>query len=422
MVADRAQHFAWERELSAGYVAHARCPGDVAGIVEGDAALVVRGTVEGERSAPNQVVGDLDDVLRDGVARVEEVERPRQGMQEAVRNPPCVPALAEHDPLHPELQRRLADAKRHLAHVLVAADEEPEVRRFRCPGAQRPPDAGLVKHLGVADEAVDVGLGEEVRGRGDEQDLGSLLVEGESDRHPRLVLDVFLEPFEGVGERGLRQPEIVPDLVDLADDLVAVLLPEADAREYLAARHRHLRGVDAVGAEHRAAPALRALVEVAVPVLQHLLGEVGGADELREQPAGQREVAPVDLAQQVLARHRHVLRVRGAEVVVALVGAGAALDAGVEEDAQAPVPAEQLAHLGDRRVVPVLDEFAREAERLLVVGGGHERAAVRHRAFDDDRDLGEIRDAGGLERGLGHQRALFRPHVTANPRHPPPTG
>ena len=280
--------------------------------------------------------------------------------------------------------------------------------------AQRPPDAGLVEHLGVADEAVDVGLGEEVRGRGDEQDLGPLLVQGESDRHPRLVLDVFLEPFERVGERGLRQPEVVPDLVDLADDLVAVLLAEADAREDLAARHRHLRGVDAVGAEHRAAPALRALVEVAVPVLQHLLGEVGGADQLRDQPAGEGEVAPVDLAQQVLPRHRHVLRVRGAEIVVALVGARPALDAGVEEDPQAPVPAEQLAHLGDRRVVPVVDQLAGKAERPLVVGGGDEGAAVGHRPFDDDRDLGEVRDARGVESGLGHQRNLIgRPERTA---------
>ena len=279
----------------------------------------------------------------------------------------------------------------------------------------------LVEHLGVADEAVDVGLGEEVRGRGDEQDLGPLLVEGESDRHPRLVLDVFLEPFEGVGERGLRQAEVVPDLVDLADDLVAVLLTEADAREDLAARHRHLRGVDAVGAEHRAAPALRALVEVAVPVLQHLLGEVGGADELREQPAGEGEVAPVDLAQQVLPRHRHVLRVRGAEIVVALVGARPALDAGVEEDPQAPVPAEQLAHLGDRRVVPVLDQLARKAERLLVLGGGDERTRVRHRPFDDHRDLGEVRDAGGLEGGLGHQQTLPRPRVTGGHRRRSPT-
>ena len=251
-----------------------------------------------------------------------------------------------------------------------------------------------------------MGLGEEVRGRSDEQDLGPLLVQRKAHRDPGIVLDILLQPFEGVGERGLRQSEVVPDLVDLADDLVAVLLAEADAREDLAARHRHLRGVDAVGAEHRAAPALRALVEVAVPVLQHLLGEVGGADELREQLAGEGEVAPVDLPQQVLPRHRHVLRVGGTEEVVALVGARAALDAGVEEDPQAPVPAEQLAHLGDRRVVPVVDQLAREAERLLVVGGGHERTAVRHRAFDDDRNLGEVRDAGGLEGGLGHQRVL----------------
>ena len=368
-------------------------------------------------SAPRRIrfVGDLDDVLRDGVARVEEVERTRQGMQEAVGDPPGVPALAEHDSLHAELERRLADAKRHLAHVLVAADEQPEVRRLRRPGAERPADAGLVEHLGVADEAVDVRLGEEVRGRGDEQDLGPLLVQGKSDRHPRLVLDILLETLEGVGERRLRQPQVVPDPVDLPDDLVAVLLPEADAREDFPARHRHLRGVDAVGAEHRAPPALRALVEVAVPVLQHLLGEVGGADELREQLAGEGEMAPVDLAQQVLPRHRHVLRIGGAEEVVALVGARAALDARVEKDAQAPGPAEQLPHLRDRRVVPVVDQLAGEAERMLMVRSRDERTAVGHRAFDDDRNLGEVRDAGGLERGPCHQPrpALSAPHCAS---------
>ena len=162
-------------------------------------------------------------------------------------------------------------------------------------------------------------------------------------------------------------------------------------------------------------------MEVAVPVLEHLLGEVGGADELGEQLAGEREVAPVHLAQQVLPRHRHVLRIRGAEEVVALVGTRAALDARIEEDAQAPGLADQLAHLGDRHVVPVVDELAGEAERLLVVGGGHERPAMRHRAFHDDRDLGKVRDAGGFERGLCHQAALPRCEVIAAPPPAPPT-
>ena len=238
---------------------------------------------------------------------------------------------------------------------------------------------------------------------------------------PRIVLHVLLEPFEGVGERRLRQPEVVSDLVDLADDLVAVLLAQTDAREDLAARHGHLRGVDAVGAEHRASPALRALVEVPVPVVQHLLGEIGGADELRKQLAGEREVAPVHLAQQVLARHRHVLRVGGAEEVVALVGARATLDARIEEDAQAPILAEQIAHLCDGHVVPVVDELAGESERLLVIGRGHERTAVGHRPFDDHRNFGEVRDAGGLECGLRHQPALPCLRVIASPGHPPPS-
>ena len=41
-----------------------------------------------------------------GVARVEEVEGAGEGVEEAVGDPPGVPAFAEHEPLHPELQRR----------------------------------------------------------------------------------------------------------------------------------------------------------------------------------------------------------------------------------------------------------------------------------------------------------------------------
>jgi hypothetical protein len=77
-----------------------------------------------------------------------------------------------------------------------------------------------------------------------------------------------------------------------------------------------------------------------------------GADQLREQLAGQGEVAAVDAAHQVLARHRHVLRVAGAEEIVALVGAGAAMHAGVHVDLQRAVLAQQLAHLGDGLLPP----------------------------------------------------------------------
>jgi hypothetical protein len=75
-------------------------------------------------------------------------------------------------------------------------------------------------------------------------------------------------------------------------------------------------------------------VEIAVPVVQYFPGEVDGTDQFREILAGEGELAPVHLAEQILARHRHILGIGGAQVVVALVGAGAALDAGIQKNRQ----------------------------------------------------------------------------------------
>ena len=68
-----------------------------------------------ERAALDQVVGELADVLRDRVALVEEVERAGQRVPEAVGDAPGVAALADHDALDAELERRLADAQGDLA-------------------------------------------------------------------------------------------------------------------------------------------------------------------------------------------------------------------------------------------------------------------------------------------------------------------
>ncbi len=351
-------------------------------------------------------------MLRDRIVLVEEVPWPGQRVEEAVGDPPGVPALAEHQALDAEVERRLADPQRHLAHLLVGADEHREVGGLRGVGADRPADAGLVEDLGVADQPVDMRLGEEVGARRDQQDLGALLVERQPHLDPGLFLDVLLQPLQRVGQRRLRQAEVVADLVDLADDLVAVLLALADVVHDLARGHRDLGGVDAVGAVDRAAPALRALVEVAVPVVQHLLGQVLGADQPRQPLAGQGEVAPVDLAHQVLARHRHVLGIAGAEEVVALVGAGAAAHAGIEVDLQGARFLQQFAEPRDRLVVPVLDQLAREAERLLVLGRGHVGVRMRHRTVLQRRDL----------RDFGEFGDFVVAHATCSPsRASPPT-
>ena len=295
MVAAGAEDRARDLELPAGGVAHARGARHVAGIVVGQHHVVVLRRVEAQPALPEQAVGDLADVLRHGVGGVEEVERPGQGVEEAVGDPPGVAAFAEHDAPRAEPFGRLADAQRQLAHVLVAADEHAEVGGLGGVRTQGPGDAGLVQHLGVADQAVDVRLGEEVgRGR-DQQHLRARGVERERHRHAGVLLDLLGEALQGVGQGRLGQAQVVADGVHLADDLVAVLLALADRVHDLARRHRDLGGVDAVGAVHRAAAALRALVEVAVPVVQHLLGQVLGADQPREPAPGESVVAAVDM-------------------------------------------------------------------------------------------------------------------------------
>src|SRR3989304_3189062 len=61
---------------------------------------------------------------------------------------------------------------------------------------------------------------------------------------------------------------------------------------YFARRHRDFGRVYAIGAEHRAAAALRALVKIAVPFIEHGLAHVARADQPGEIPAGKRVVAP----------------------------------------------------------------------------------------------------------------------------------
>ena len=133
-------------------------------------------------SAPalDQVVGELADVLRHRVARIEPVERADQRVPEAVGHAPGMAAFADDDALDAQALRFFLHAQRDLAHLLVVADEQREVGRLAGLGADRPADAGGMEHLGVADQAFHMRLGEEVgRGR-DQQHFGALHVEREA--------------------------------------------------------------------------------------------------------------------------------------------------------------------------------------------------------------------------------------------------
>ena len=417
-----------------GAFAHPRRARDVARIVERDDAVVVRLAVERQRAALDQVPGQLADVHRLLVVRVELAlqrlrERvggaradPGERVPHAVRDAPRVAALADDDALDAEVERRFADAQRDLLQLIVAADEEPEVACLGRVRRERPADARRVEHLRVADQAVDVRLGEEVGRRRDEQHLGALLVEREAHVGAGLLLHVLLEAGERVGERGARQAEVVADPVDLADDLVRVLLAVADGVHDLLGGHRDFGSVDPVWAEHRAAAALRALVVVRVPLVEHVLRQLARADQLREQLAREREVPAVDAAHQVLPRHRHVERVLRADEVVALVRAGAAVDAAVHVDLERAVFAEQLAHPAERLRLPVVGQRAGEAQRLLHLVGGDVRPRRRHRARRERlrraRKFAQRRrlDGGGhLRTGHGAARSELRARA-ARPR------
>jgi hypothetical protein len=102
-----------------------------------------------------------------------------------------------------------------------------------------------------------------------------------------VVEDVLFEALQGVRQRGAGQSEVIADLVDLGDDFVAILLAHADVIHDLARGHGDLGGIDAVGAKHRATPTLRALMEVAVPVVSTSSVKSSAPTKLGKELAGQ---------------------------------------------------------------------------------------------------------------------------------------
>ena len=127
---------------------------------------------------------------------------------------------------------------------------------------------------------------------------------------------------------------------------------------------------------------------VAPPLVEHVFGEVHRAHELWEVLTGDREMTPVDLAEQILARNRHVVGVRRTQEIVALVRAGAAFYAGIQEHSERAVFAEQVAHLGNGDIVPVIHQLAWKPKRLLMGRCRHERPAMGHRPHFDGGYLG----------------------------------
>ena len=78
-------------------------------VAVGQHLVVVLALVEVQPALLHQVIGELADVLRHRITRIEEVPGAGQRVQEAVGDAPGVPALAEDDALDPQLERRLAE-------------------------------------------------------------------------------------------------------------------------------------------------------------------------------------------------------------------------------------------------------------------------------------------------------------------------
>ena len=303
-------------------------PGVVAGVVQRNHNVVVPGLVYVLQLAlAQQVGGELKDVHE------LEGQGPVHRLHELPRCTPGVPALSEDDQLGAYLLGGLHHPEVYGLHVVVA-EEEPEVRSLAGVGAHGPVRAYGVEHLGDAYHGV--GVGEEVRARREVQDVSLLLVHGYLDINTRGLLYLLLQELAVVLERRLRDSQVVAVLVHLGDNLGHVLGSQPNAVEHLPARHGYLRLVNAVGAEHRAPSALRALVEVLVPlVLQYLRGELLGTHQGAEELAAYGEVRPVHLPEKLGSPHGGVLGVARAYEVVALLYAGAAAHAYVQVELDA---------------------------------------------------------------------------------------
>ena len=113
---------------------------------------------------------------------------------------------------------------------------------------------------------------------------------------------------------------------------------------------RDFGGIDAVGAEQRAAAAFGALVEVGEPLFDASGGQLAAAATLpRRRPAVVKSRRYTERSNSARS-HGHILRIVGAEEEVAFVGAGAATHAGIHEDLEGTV-------LGKTFLQGLIDDF-----------------------------------------------------------------
>ena len=141
--------------------------------------------------------------------------------------------------------------------------------------------------------------------------------------------------------------------------------------EEFPAHHGDLGLVDAVGAEDRTAPAFGALVEVVKPLLQNVFGQVARSGQAAERLSRIGKIAAVNRTQQLGPKNRHVFGVPGADVEMALVGAGPAADADVQEEAEGPEFIQPFLEPVQDDLFPVRGQFPVGVRHLPLPGIGH---------------------------------------------------
>ena len=85
-----------------------------------------------------------------------------------------------------------------------------------------------------------------------------------------------------------------------------------------------------------------------------------------------------------------------------LVGTRTTLDARIHEDLQGPISPEQLTHLVERNLLPVLHQFTRKTQRRLVLRLCDKRPTVGHCVWLHDRYADPFFQGRGFEFRFGH--------------------
>ena len=127
------------------------------------------------------------------------------------------------------------------------------------------------------------GIGKNIARRRDKENVGALLVELGFHPHAGDLLDIVDEEVEHVLEGMGLDAQVVAVHVTVGHRRGDPVDVQPEQIEQLAAHDGDFGRVDAVGAEHRAAPALGALEQVVPPLLEHIQAHGPGAVQLAEE-------------------------------------------------------------------------------------------------------------------------------------------